>query len=73
MNYYSIERLTRFKYPKYKRERVYKEILTKHTIQPKISLKTFYSYPQIAIDELVKLIWNTSVGLLTQIPYVIQI
>lgn len=60
----SLQRMYRFKYPSHDRSRVFKEILTKHTISPKISLKNYYSYKLSTIYKLVQTIWNTSIQLL---------
>lgn len=64
MEYYemviSLERLTRFEYPIKKKNRVYREILFKNLIHPKISLKNYYDYPLSTINALVKIIWDTS-------------
>jgi len=56
----SLERLTRFEYPVKKKNRVYREILFKNLISPKISLKNYYDYSLSTIDALVKLIWDFS-------------
>lgn len=56
----ALNRLLRFRYPNQDRNRVFREILTKHTVQPKISLKNFNSYPLSTINALVKLIWDKS-------------
>lgn len=56
----SLERLTRFEYPLKKKNRVYREILFKNLIHPKISLRTYYNYPLSTINAIVKLIWDTS-------------
>ena len=57
----SLERLIRFKRPYHKKSRVYKDILTKNTIYPKISLKNYSEYPLGIINALVQLIWNYSI------------
>lgn len=57
----SIKRLTRFKYPPDKKYRVFKQILTKQTIKPKISTKIFNSLQKAQIDKMVAHIWNNSV------------
>lgn len=57
----SLDRLTRFKYPPSRKNRVYKEIITKNTITPKISNKVFNEYTNVVIDKLVKIIWDYSV------------
>lgn len=57
----SIERLQRFNNPFRKFDRVYREILIKHLIFPKISLKNYYKFSFGAINFLVQLIWNESV------------
>ena len=56
-----LERLIRFKRPYQKKSRVYKDILVKNTIYPKISLKNYSEYPFGIINALVQLIWNYSV------------
>ena len=56
-----LERLTRFEHPYNKRSRVYKEILTKNTISPKISLKNYYDYSLKTRNFLAQLIWDLSV------------
>lgn len=56
----SLKRLVRFKYPLDKKLRVYKQILTKNTIDPKISTKVFNSMKKSQIDRLVQIIWNNS-------------
>ena len=56
-----LKRLTSFQYPFEKKNRVYRDIVSKNTIYPKISLKNYYNYPAGTIDALVKLIWDTSV------------
>ncbi|EKE04007.1 MAG: hypothetical protein ACD_20C00120G0008 [uncultured bacterium] len=60
----ALERLSRFQYPPQKKERVYKEILLKNTISPKISLKNYHNYSLGTINKLVQLIWNTSINIL---------
>lgn len=57
----SLKRLVRFKYPPDKKNRVFKQILTSHTINPKISTKVFNSMKKAQIDELVSFIWNNSI------------
>lgn len=57
----SLERLSRFQYPHQKKDRVYREIITKNTIVPKISLKKYYDYSSGTIHNLMQLIWNSSV------------
>ena len=60
----ALERLSRFQYPPQKKERVYKEILLKNTVSPKISLKNYHNYSLGTINKLVQLIWNTSINTL---------
>lgn len=48
----------RFKYPPDKKNRVYRQILTAHTIEPKISNKIFDTLLPAEIDEMVSRIWN---------------
>jgi hypothetical protein len=55
-----LRRLNRFKYPLDKRQRVYLQILTAHTIEPKISKKTFDMLSPAEADELTSYIWNES-------------
>lgn len=61
----SLERLLRFKNPFIKTDRVYREIIFKHLIFPKINLKKYSELPIGTILALVQNIWNTSVSLLT--------
>ncbi|MDD3013565.1 MAG: ATP-dependent endonuclease [Candidatus Gastranaerophilales bacterium] len=56
----SLERLIRFEYPIKKKNRVYREILFKNLISPKISLKNYYDYSLSTINALVKIIWDSS-------------
>jgi hypothetical protein len=56
----ALERLIRFEYPIQKKDRVYKEILFKHLINPKINSKNYYNYSLNSINALVKEIWNYS-------------
>lgn len=56
-----LKRLLRFKYPPDKKRRVYGQILTAHTIEPKISKKVFDSMKPAEIDKMVSLIWNHSI------------
>ena len=53
-----LRRLMRFKYPPDKKQRVYRQILTTHTIEPKISKKLFDTLLPAQIDEMVSQIWN---------------
>lgn len=53
-----IRRLMRFKYPPDKKNRVYRQILTAHTVEPKISNKIFDTLLPAQIDEMVSQIWN---------------
>jgi hypothetical protein len=57
----SLERLQRFNNPFKKYDRVYREILIKHLIFPKISLKNYYEFSFGIINFLAQLIWNESV------------
>lgn len=57
----SFERLQRFNNPYKKFERVYRDILFKHLIFPKLSLKTYSELNLGTIKYLVQLIWNKSV------------
>lgn len=57
----SLERLQRFKNPFKKYDRVYKEILFKHLISPKISLKNYHEFSSETLNFLVQHIWNESV------------
>lgn len=58
-----LKRLSKFKYPYLKKYRVYREILVKNTISPKISLKNICKIPLGVVDMLTSLIWNYSVSL----------
>lgn len=53
-----LRRLIRFKYPPDKKSRVYRQILTAHTIEPKISKKIYDALLPAQIDEMVSIIWN---------------
>ena len=53
-----LRRLMRFKYPPDKKNRVYRQILTAHTVEPKISNKIFDTLLPAQIDEMVSIIWN---------------
>lgn len=53
-----VRRLIRFKYPPDKRNRVYRQILTAHTVEPKISNKIFDTLLPAQVDEMVSQIWN---------------
>ena len=55
-----VRRFVRFKYPVDKRQRVYSQVLTSHTIEPKISKKVFDTLLPAKVDELVSLVWNGS-------------
>jgi len=57
----SLERLQRFNNPFRKFDRVYREILVKHLVFPKISLKNYYKFSFGAVNFLVQLIWNESI------------
>lgn len=57
----SFERLQRFNSPFKKHERVYRDILLKHLICPKISLKGYHEINIGDIKRLVQFIWNESV------------
>ena len=63
----SLERLQRFNNPFRKFDRVCREILIKHLVSPKISLKNYYKFPFGTLNFLVQLIWNESVRILN--PY----
>ncbi len=56
----AVDRLTRFKYPELRKDRVYKDIITKHTIEPKITTRNLDKFPQGVIDRIVSIIWNNS-------------
>ena len=56
-----MERLTRFRSPFEKLERVYKEVLTKYSIEPKISARNFWDYNLFEINSLFQYIWNKSI------------
>ncbi len=53
-----LRRLMRFKYPPDKRNRVYRQILTAHTVEPKVSNKIFDTLLPAEIDKMVSQIWN---------------
>ena len=57
----SLERLVRFNNPFKKYERVYRDILFKHLISPKLSIKTYNNLNFGIIAYLVQIIWNESV------------
>lgn len=57
----SLERLLRFKAPFMRNSRVYREIIIRHFIHPKISLKTYNSFCWGEILQLTQLVWNNSV------------
>lgn len=61
-----LRRFNRFKYPPDKRQRVYSQILTGYTIEPKISKKIFDTLLPAEIDEMVSCIWNDS---FTKMPF----
>jgi len=56
----SFERMQRFNSPFKKYERVYREILIKHLLTPKISLKNYYSFTPIQLQYLAQTVWNSS-------------
>jgi len=60
----SLERLQRFNNPFRKFDRVYREILIKHLVFPKISLKNYYKFSFGTLNFLAQLIWNESVRIL---------
>lgn len=60
----SLERLQRFNNPFKKYDRVCREILIKHLIFPKISLKNYFEFSFGTINFLMQLIWNESVRML---------
>lgn len=60
----SLERMQRFSTPFRKYDRVYREILLKHLITPKISLKNYHEFSYGMINYLAQVIWNQSVRLL---------
>jgi len=57
----AFERMQRFNYPFKKYERVYREILIKHIINPKVSLKNYYSFSPLELQYLAQTIWNCSI------------
>ena len=57
----ALERLTRFSSPFDKIERVHREILIKHTIEPKINSKKFRELDFYKINQIFQHIWNDSV------------
>jgi len=60
----SFERLIRFKSPFDKIERVYREIIIKHSIEPKINSKNFRELNFCEINYIFKHIWDESVAVL---------
>ena len=56
-----LKRIARFRDPFEKYERIYKGILQKGIIEPKIGIKNYYGYPLGTICFLTQQIWNTSV------------
>jgi len=60
----SLERLQRFNNPFRKFDRVYREILIKRLVFPKISLKNYYKFSFGTLNFLAQLIWNESVKIL---------
>jgi len=58
--YISFERLTRFNTPFEKLERVHKELLIKHSIEPKINSKNFWNYDLSEINRFFQYLWNKS-------------
>ncbi|MDD3150478.1 MAG: hypothetical protein PHV68_06555 [Candidatus Gastranaerophilales bacterium] len=57
----SLERLTRFKLPDKRRKRVYRDIILRFLVEPKINSQKFAEIPVDYVDKLVKIIWNNSV------------
>jgi hypothetical protein len=53
-----LRRLLRFKYPPDKQRRVFEQILTTHSIEPKISKKVFNSMSWTDVNKFVSEIWN---------------
>ncbi len=62
----SLERLQRFNNPFRRHDRVCREILIKHLIVPKISLKNYHEFSFGEINSLAQFIWNQSVQMLNQ-------
>ena len=58
----SADRLTRFKFPEMKYNRVFKDIISKHLITPKISFKEYETLPPERISELIEEIFEQSIG-----------
>jgi len=56
----SLERLLRFNSPFNKLERVHKEILAKHSLNPKITSRNFWDWEFKEINLLFQYIWNES-------------
>ena len=57
----SLDRLTRFKYPKIKYYRVFSELLCRYLIEPKLSKQMIESLDINLLKKLVEKIWNESV------------
>lgn len=57
----SLDRLTRFKHPEIKYNRVFSEILSKYLIEPKLNKKNIENLDVEDIKKIVEKIWNNSV------------
>lgn len=60
----AIDRLTRFKFPEIKYNRVFREMIAKHLIIPKISFKEYENLPLGYVCELIEKIFNESLSVL---------
>ena len=58
----AIDRLTRFKFPEEKYNRVFREIISKHLICPKISFKEYSKLPAKEITNFIELIFAHSLN-----------
>lgn len=59
----SIDRLTRLKSPFIKYQRVFKDIISKHLLNPSITKKQIEDMSNEDISKIVELIWNESINL----------
>lgn len=57
----AIDRLTRFKFPEIKYNRVFKEIIAKYLITPKISFKAYDTLSDTEIRKFIEAIFNESI------------
>lgn len=56
----SLDRLTRFKSPNIKYPRVFKDIISRHLISPKIKKNEFENIEPFTINKIIERIWNES-------------